>query len=159
MIMAGIQVKRPYTTRPGMDAFSFSIMAICSCSDVNFELENSLVKKRYLFHVSANLQRFLCNCSMSAASSIPSLHDKTSLYEHQDGAWEGSRVTGKRSISTVILNENAKMDLLKDIKDFLDQTAREWYSDRGIPYRRGYLLYGLPGTGKSSFEHGHRWSF
>jgi chaperone BCS1 len=23
--------------------------------------------------------------------------------------------------------------------------------DRGIPYRRGYLLYGLPGSGKSSF--------
>lgn len=25
------------------------------------------------------------------------------------------------------------------------------YCERGIPYRRGYLLYGPPGTGKSSF--------
>lgn len=25
------------------------------------------------------------------------------------------------------------------------------YAERGIPYRRGYLLYGPPGTGKSSF--------
>lgn len=23
--------------------------------------------------------------------------------------------------------------------------------DKGIPYRRGYLLYGPPGTGKTSF--------
>ncbi|CAG8620823.1 7200_t:CDS:2, partial [Dentiscutata heterogama] len=26
-----------------------------------------------------------------------------------------------------------------------------WYNERGIPYRRGYLLYGPPGSGKSSF--------
>lgn len=29
--------------------------------------------------------------------------------------------------------------------------SKEWYYDRGIPYRRGYLLYGPPGTGKTSF--------
>ena len=28
-------------------------------------------------------------------------------------------------------------------------TAR-WYANRGIPYRRGYLFHGPPGTGKSS---------
>jgi chaperone BCS1 len=27
----------------------------------------------------------------------------------------------------------------------------QWYTDRGIPYRRGYLLHGTPGSGKSSF--------
>ncbi|KAJ2705067.1 Complex III assembly protein translocase and chaperone, partial [Coemansia spiralis] len=26
-----------------------------------------------------------------------------------------------------------------------------WYDDRGIPYRRGYLLHGPPGSGKTSF--------
>jgi mitochondrial chaperone BCS1 len=30
---------------------------------------------------------------------------------------------------------------LKDIKNFLDPRSRKWYSGRGIPYRRGYLLY------------------
>jgi hypothetical protein len=29
--------------------------------------------------------------------------------------------------------------------------ARTWYHERGIPYRRGYLLTGPPGTSKSSF--------
>ncbi|KAJ7581155.1 BCS1 N terminal-domain-containing protein [Mycena floridula] len=28
---------------------------------------------------------------------------------------------------------------------------RQWYVDRGIPYRRGYLLHGPPGSGKTSF--------
>jgi mitochondrial chaperone BCS1 len=57
-----------------------------------------------------------------------------------------------RPISTVFLNEKVKGELLKDIGDFLDPRARRWYSNHGIPYRRGYLLYGPPGTGKSSLS-------
>jgi chaperone BCS1 len=29
----------------------------------------------------------------------------------------------------------------------------QWYAERGIPYRRGYLLHGVPGSGKSSLIH------
>lgn len=29
----------------------------------------------------------------------------------------------------------------------------QWYADRGIPFRRGYLLHGVPGSGKSSLIH------
>lgn len=35
-----------------------------------------------------------------------------------------------------------------DLQRFL--TARDWYATRGIPYHRGYLLSGPPGTGKTS---------
>jgi mitochondrial chaperone BCS1 len=61
-------------------------------------------------------------------------------------------VSDIRPISTVILNESGKRELLKDIGDFLDQIARQWYSNHGIPYQRGYLLYGPPGTRKSSLS-------
>jgi len=30
-------------------------------------------------------------------------------------------------------------------------SIRKWYTIRGIPYRRGYLFYGPPSTGKTSF--------
>ncbi|KAI0484857.1 BCS1 N terminal-domain-containing protein [Xylariaceae sp. FL0804] len=55
----------------------------------------------------------------------------------------------KRPLGSVILDEGVKEDIVNDAKDFLQQ--RQWYADRGIPYRRGYLLYGPPGSGKSSF--------
>ena len=41
--------------------------------------------------------------------------------------------------------------LLSDTKDFLK--SEKWYADRGIPFRRGYLLHGVPGSGKSSLIH------
>jgi len=41
--------------------------------------------------------------------------------------------------------------LLDDARDFLD--SKQWYADRGIPFRRGYLLYGAPGSGKTSIIH------
>ena len=39
--------------------------------------------------------------------------------------------------------------ILADVRRFL--SSAPWYLSRGIPYRRGYLLHGPPGCGKSSF--------
>ena len=55
-------------------------------------------------------------------------------------------------MSTVIMNEDEKTALLNDIEDFLHEKTHGWYSRRGIPYRRGFLLHGPPGTGKSSLS-------
>ncbi|KAL2131569.1 hypothetical protein VTI74DRAFT_4893 [Chaetomium olivicolor] len=55
----------------------------------------------------------------------------------------------KRPLGSVILDEGVKEGLVGDVKEFLK--AQSWYTERGVPYRRGYLLYGPPGTGKTSF--------
>ncbi|KAJ3557024.1 hypothetical protein NM688_g1697 [Phlebia brevispora] len=55
----------------------------------------------------------------------------------------------KRPLKSVVLQEGVAEKIDQDIKAFLNR--RQWYADRGIPYRRGYLLYGPPGSGKSSF--------
>ncbi len=44
----------------------------------------------------------------------------------------------------------SRKDFLQDIESFLEPKAPIWHANRGIPYRKGYLLYGPPGTGKSS---------
>ncbi|CAD5234616.1 unnamed protein product [Bursaphelenchus xylophilus] len=54
----------------------------------------------------------------------------------------------KRPVESVILAENIMERIIEDVKEFIDSS--EWYITRGIPYRRGYLLHGPPGTGKSS---------
>ena len=55
----------------------------------------------------------------------------------------------RRPLTSVVLAEQVAEDLVADVQDFLDSS--QWYIDRGIPYRRGYLLHGPPGCGKSSF--------
>jgi len=38
--------------------------------------------------------------------------------------------------------------VLEDARSWMKRRA--WYSDRGLPWRRGYLVHGRPGTGKTS---------
>ncbi|PFH62744.1 hypothetical protein XA68_12172 [Ophiocordyceps unilateralis] len=66
--------------------------------------------------------------------------------------WQRCMARLNRPLQTVILNESVKQELIDDAADYLDPTTRRWYANRGIPYRRGYLLHGPPGTGKSSLS-------
>ena len=63
--------------------------------------------------------------------------------------WVKSVTKQARPLDSVLLDSNLMETLVEDIKNF--RTSAEWYVDKGVPYRRGYLLYGPPGTGKTSF--------
>ncbi|RBA13413.1 mitochondrial chaperone bcs1 [Fusarium proliferatum] len=78
--------------------------------------------------------------------------NKTTIHGHRDEYWRKDKAVAARPLSTVILDEKQKEDLIKDIQNFLDPETRHWYSQHSIPYKRGYLLHGPPGTGKSSFS-------
>merc|ERR1719364_102903 len=65
------------------------------------------------------------------------------------GSWEKALSKKPRAIDSVILDEDLAEGLLSDAREFLNSSA--WYASVGIPYRRGYLLYGPPGCGKTSF--------
>ncbi|EDN04866.1 predicted protein [Histoplasma mississippiense (nom. inval.)] len=95
------------------------------------------------------LRELLSDCR---AEYLKLLQKKTTVFEHHDGEWRKAKARDIRPISTVIMDEDEKIALLKDIEGFLDERARGWYARRGIPYRTGFLLYGPPGTGKSSFS-------
>ena len=55
----------------------------------------------------------------------------------------------KRPINSVVLDAGVSDRIYGDVKEFMSN--QKWYVDRGIPYRRGYILYGPPGCGKSSY--------
>jgi chaperone BCS1 len=75
---------------------------------------------------------------------------KTVIYHARVAQWERfGQPRRKRPLASVILDAGVKERIVADVRDFL--ASAQWYYDRGIPYRRGYLLYGPPGTGKSSF--------
>lgn len=53
-----------------------------------------------------------------------------------------------RPVSSVVLRGDAAQAIVDDARAFL--RLERWYAERGIPYRRGYLLHGAPGSGKTS---------
>ncbi|KAG8828635.1 hypothetical protein FRC19_000022 [Serendipita sp. 401] len=67
------------------------------------------------------------------------------------GYWRYNGSRQKRPLSSIVLEPGVKDMIVADCKDFL--RSEDWYAERGIPYRRGYLLYGVPGSGKTSLIH------
>lgn len=75
---------------------------------------------------------------------------KTVIYTSLGVEWRPfGRPRRRRPLTSVVLKEGIAQRLVQDVQEFCK--SQQWYIDRGIPYRRGYLLHGPPGCGKSSF--------
>ena len=90
-------------------------------------------------------------CEVSLTYSISKDKGCTNIYAISEwmNIWQKVQSKKQRPLSSVILDSNIAEEVISDIINF--QTNAEWYFNRGVPYRRGYLLYGPPGTGKTSF--------
>jgi chaperone BCS1 len=77
--------------------------------------------------------------------------DLTNIYSLHEWADRWVKVQSKfpRKLNSVILDTNIAEDIISDIRRF--QNNKKWYEEKGVPFRRGFLLYGPPGTGKTSF--------
>lgn len=62
--------------------------------------------------------------------------------------WQFNEHITTKNIKNTIVSDNVNKLLFEDIKYFIEN--EKYYKDHGIPYRRGYLLHGEPGTGKTS---------
>jgi hypothetical protein len=68
------------------------------------------------------------------------------------GSWKQSCTRDARSKSSVFFDGDLMEELIADAKHFYNpKTVEEVYHAKGKPHRRGYLLYGAPGCGKTSF--------
>ena len=62
--------------------------------------------------------------------------------------WVQSADKLARSMESIVLPDQTATEILEDCARFISR--QRWYVDRGIPWRRGYLLHGVPGAGKTS---------
>jgi chaperone BCS1 len=111
---------------------------------------------------TAPIQDFLREVSR-ASNQVKPVEIETTVYrsrashqasndENYDmGAWVAAITRPARPIESVALETSKKNALVDDIAEFLTIECKLFYANRGLPYRRGFLLYGPPGTGKTSF--------
>ncbi|CAI6076206.1 unnamed protein product [Clonostachys chloroleuca] len=117
-------------------------------TDLGFRIEEK-VSISCISRSPSILKDFMSECHRQY---LKTLRNKTIIYKNQGNNWKIDSTVDTRPLSTVILNECLKETVVKDLAKFLDPETRRWYSDRRIPYKRGYLFYGPPGTGKTSFS-------
>ncbi|RAL66378.1 hypothetical protein DID88_006071 [Monilinia fructigena] len=90
------------------------------------------------------------NRNHSAKTSIRRPANKERRAWGGRSAWTEVARRPCRPMRTVVLDEVVKNKVLLDINEYLNPSTSRWYAIRGIPYRRGYLFHGPPGTGKTS---------
>ncbi|KAJ4294243.1 hypothetical protein N0V90_007933 [Kalmusia sp. IMI 367209] len=61
-------------------------------------------------------------------------------------------VKATRKLDTIDMDDKSKADLVSDAEYYYSDESKKFFADCGIPYRRGYLFHGPPGTGKTSFS-------
>jgi chaperone BCS1 len=95
------------------------------------------------FGSSAHLRKLMTEIQQSANQN----KDYTEIHLYRRWWMKVARKT-KRTLDTIVLPESQKDRIVSDIKAFI--AAKEWYVEKGIPYRRGLMFYGPTGTGKTS---------
>ncbi|KAF4631341.1 hypothetical protein G7Y89_g6785 [Cudoniella acicularis] len=86
---------------------------------------------------------------LAVADWSAALHNE--IYVFDDGSWEKDRelFTSVQDASwdDVILNQDMKDSLIADVQGFFDNQAL--YKKLAVPWKRGVILHGVPGNGKT----------
>ncbi|KWN80854.1 hypothetical protein WM24_23750 [Burkholderia ubonensis] len=82
------------------------------------------------------------------AEEIATQTTLVAIHVYRGGWWRPVPGKTPRALESLVLQDGQRERIMADMAWF--SGAREWYAERGIPYRRGYLFSGPPGTGKTS---------
>ncbi len=80
-------------------------------------------------------------------AALPKVRGVTILTTQYDN-WYATSWRPKRPLESIVLADNMLEDLIDDMREFVASSG--WYALRGVPHRRGYLLHGPPGNGKTT---------
>lgn len=110
-------------------------------------LEEGIIENNYLLNILISFWLF---CQVARQMALKTMEGRTIVYTALGSEWRPFGHPQKpRPLSSVVLEDGVSERILKDVQKFISKPY--WYIERGIPYRRGYLLHGPPGCGKTSF--------
>jgi chaperone BCS1 len=92
----------------------------------------------------------LCETLLAADETAQKNEFTIFRWNVQHNYWQKKGRKMARSIDSVVLPQDTKQKILTDMDEFLTRETYAWYTEHGIPYKRSYLFYGVPGGGKTS---------
>ena len=108
--------------------------------------------------LSGDTKELLLNYMDEAKESIKSEIDtykiisseSIRIFYYKKEYWTLLSKCPKRPLSTIYLKEGQKEEIIKKTNDFFSEETRDIYLSFGIPYKSINLVYGVPGSGKTS---------
>jgi len=126
--------------------------ALRSLASGGTSFEGETITITCLGFTPAPLKQLLMDVKAFAAQKNRSNTTVRRAGTNYEGGWRTQLVRPSRPLDTVYMDEAIKKDVLEDMHEFLGTDTPRFYARRGIPYRRGYLFHGPPGTGKTSLS-------
>ena len=119
---------------------------------VGTESSAEILQNLVLFALDGNEQRLCSFCANILKDSQKTEIGKFNIFSWnvQRSRWNKEKACKARPLESVILSREVKDKLLSDVSRFLEKETKTYYLKHGIPYRRTYLFYGVPGSGKTS---------
>lgn len=145
-IMGGFLIGQDYTLiRHGWNLFSISRKELEPYRRPDGELNDLFITSYWGGEIS--IIRFLATIKQSKISLV----DKLEISRHNSyGEWyENEYVMSGKRIENIVMEKGLKASIISDVDEFVH--TEKWYHDNMIIHKRGYLLYGKPGCGKTSF--------
>jgi hypothetical protein len=77
-------------------------------------------------------------------------NDTMRVFYYKSDYWILLSKSPKRSIDTLYLKKGQKEKIISNVENFFSRDTRDVYLKYGIPYKSVYMIYGPPGSGKTS---------
>jgi len=109
-------------------------------------------KRHYIRHIHGTAGKHANDHHYRRREYPATAGDTRACMHHRPLGWEMSELgfqndDGASSIDQLALSDSA-LDLVREARFWKDN--EQWYRERTIPWRRGWLLHGEPGTGKTA---------
>lgn len=122
-------------------------------SGKNYQIQDSdslILRSKSIGIVEKYLDEIIRVDGIKIANKIPIYRvDITSKKsDNRDIRWKCVVTKLSKNIKNTIVSDNIDRFFYEDISEFMKK--ENYYLTKGIPYKRGYLLYGNPGCGKTS---------
>jgi len=144
-------MERSFTYQNHIIYYSFSTNLVTIYGDEERKKENNVITLNVTINTRDQIDIMDDFCKFCIKEYVEFMNKKKwiqKVFVNKDGKWIANDSKNYRKVETVILKSKLKKEIMDDIDFFL--SGEEWYHNIDIPYSRGYLLYGYPGTGKTS---------
>lgn len=147
----GAQKKTTYVLSPGRGIHVFTHAGtVVSMVRVETDNKDSYRPKESISLRVLSARRDVLKSVIEEARAMAEQDNENTLvvYGHRYDQWHISARRPLRTPESVILRDDLMLEILGDVMEFAG--LESWYAERGVPWRRGYLLFGPPGCGKTS---------